>query len=98
MLCRFFPDHCLFLDLTTKQVSGKGYLSGDLYILDEWESRPVACSSVVSPFEVHCRLGHCSLPLLKKLCPQFRNIYSLDCESCRLAKHHHISLGKRVNK
>ncbi|XP_019225056.1 PREDICTED: uncharacterized protein LOC109206664 [Nicotiana attenuata] len=79
----FFPNHCLFLDLTMKQVIGKGYLSGDLHILDEWEPLPAACSCVVSPFEAHCRLGHPSLPLLKKLYPQFQNISSLDLRILR---------------
>nr|XP_016463323.1 PREDICTED: uncharacterized protein LOC107786370 [Nicotiana tabacum] len=74
----FFSDHCLFLDLKTMQVIGKGYISGDLYILYEWEPCSVACSSIVSPFEAHCRLGHPFLPLLNKLCPQFQNISSLD--------------------
>jgi len=94
----FFPDHCLFRDLKTNQVIGKGHVSDDLYILDEWGPQFVACSSVVSPFEAHCRLGHPSLPLLKKLCPQFQNISSLECESCRFAKHHRSSLSPRVNK
>lgn len=94
----FFPDHCLFRDLKTNQVIGKGHVSDDLYILDEWESQFVACSSVVSPFEAHCRLGHPSLPLLKKLSPQFQNIPALECESCKFAKLHRISLGPRINK
>nr|XP_009774370.1 PREDICTED: uncharacterized protein LOC104224418 isoform X2 [Nicotiana sylvestris] len=38
----FFPNHCLFLHLTTKQIIGKGYLCGDLYILDEWEPQSIA--------------------------------------------------------
>ncbi|KAH0674521.1 hypothetical protein KY284_025608 [Solanum tuberosum] len=75
-----------------------GHVSDDLYILDEWESRSIACSSVMSPFEVHCRLGHPSVPLLKNLCPQFQNISSLECESCQFAKHHRHSIGLRVNK
>jgi len=68
----FFPDYCLFHDLITNQVIGKGHVSDDLYILDEWESPSIACSSVVSPFEAHCRLGHHSLPLLIKLSLNFR--------------------------
>lgn len=92
----FFPDHCLFRNLTTNKVIGKGHVSDDLYILDEWKSRFVACSSVVSPFKAHCRLGHPSLPLLK-ICPQYQHISSLECESCKFAKHHRISLGPRVN-
>ena len=32
----FFPDHCLFQDLLTKQIIGKGHVSDGLYVLDEW--------------------------------------------------------------
>ncbi|KAK2974028.1 hypothetical protein RJ640_011393, partial [Escallonia rubra] len=85
-------------DLMTKQTIGKGHVSDGLYILDAWVPRSVACSGVVSPFEAHCRLGHPSLPVLKKLCPQFHDISSVDCESCHFAKHHRSSLSPRVNK
>lgn len=54
--------------------------------------------SVISPFEAHYRLGHPSLLLLKKLCPEFQNISSLDCESYLFAKQHRTSLSPRVNK
>ena len=53
----------------TKQIIGRGCESGGLYILDPAVSRPIACSGVTKPFETHCRLGHPSLPLLKKFCP-----------------------------
>ena len=39
-----------------------------------------------------------SLPLLKKLYPQFSNLLSLDCESCQFAKHHRLPSSPRVNK
>lgn len=52
----------------------------------------------VSLFEAHCRLGHPSLPVLKKLCPQFHNKPSIDCESCHFAKHYRSSLSPRNNK
>ncbi|KAL5741578.1 hypothetical protein ACOSP7_028310 [Xanthoceras sorbifolium] len=94
----FFPDHCLFQDLMTKQIIGRGHESGGLYILDTSIPKSVACSGVTSPFEAHCRLGHPSLPLLKKLCPQFSKVSSLDCESCQFAKHHRLSSSPRVNK
>ena len=94
----FFPDFCLFQDLVTKQIIGRGRESGGLYILDHVVSRPVACSRVTTPFETHCRLGHPSLPLLKKSCPQFSSLLSLDCESCQFAKHHHLPSSPRVNK
>ena len=63
----FFPDFCLFQDLMTKQIIGRGRESGSLYILDPTVLRPIACSGVTTPFETHCQLGHLSLPLLKKL-------------------------------
>ncbi|RVW76474.1 Retrovirus-related Pol polyprotein from transposon TNT 1-94 [Vitis vinifera] len=88
----------LISDLMTKRTFGKGHVSDGLYILDEWVPRPVACVSTASPVEAHCRLGHPSLPVLKKLCPQFDTLPSLDCESCHFAKHHRSSLGPRLNK
>ena len=38
------------------------------------------------------------MPLLKKLCPQFSSLLSLDCESCQFAKHHRLSNSLRINK
>ena len=82
----------------TKQIIGRGRESRSLYILDLAVPRPIACSGVTTPFETYCRLGHPSLPLLKKLCPQFSSLSSLDCESCQFAKHHRLSSRLRVNK
>ena len=82
----------------TKQIIGRGRESRGLYILDPTIPRPIACSGVTTPFETHCRLGHLSLPLLKKLCPRFSSLLSLDCESCQFAKHHCLSYSPRVNK
>ena len=82
----------------TKRTIGKGHVSNGLYILDTSVPRSVACSSVVSLIEAHCRLGHPSLPLLKKLCPQFHNLPSLDCEACHFAKHRCSSLSPQINK
>ena len=81
-----------------KPIIGRGLESGGLYILDHAIPRLIACSKVTTPFETHCRLGHSSLPLLKKLCPQFSSLSSLDCESCQSAKHHRLSSRPRVNK
>ena len=94
----FFPDFCLFQDLMTKQIISRGHESGGLYILDLKVPRPIACSGVTTPFETHCRLGHLSLPLLKKSCPRFSSLLSLDCVSCQFAKHHRLSYSPRVNK
>ena len=82
----------------TKQIVGRGCESGDFYILDPAISKPIACSRVTTPFKTHCRLGHPSLPLLKKSCPRFLSQLSLDCESCQFSKHHRLSYSSRVNK
>ena len=82
----------------TKQIIGREREFGDLYILDHTVPGPVACSGVTTPFETHCRLGHPSFPLLKKLCALFLSLSSLDYESCQFAKHHHLHSSPRVNK
>ena len=63
----FYPDHCLIQDLSTKRIIGRGHESKDLYILETEVPKSVACFGVLTPFDLHCRLGHPSLPLLKKL-------------------------------
>ena len=82
----------------TKQIIGRGRESGGLYILDPIVPRSIACYRITTPFETHYKLGHPSLPLLKKSCPQFSSLSSLDCESCQFSKHHHLSSRPRVNK
>ena len=94
----FFPDHCLIQDLSTKQIIGRGRESGGLYILETEVSKYVACSEVVIPFDLHCHMGHPSLPLLKKLYPRFSSLSLLNCESCQYAKRHRVHLSLRVNK
>ena len=81
-----------------KQIIGKGRESEGLCSLDHAIPRPVACSRVTTPFETHCRLGHSSLPLLKKLCPRFSSLSSSDCKSCQFVKHHCLSSSPKVNK
>ena len=54
-------------------------------------------------FQCHLSIGR-PLPFgpsfpshIKRLCPEFYDICSLDCESSQLAKHHCSSLGSRMN-
>ena len=54
-----------------KQIIGRGRRSEGLYILEIDVSKSVSCFGVVTPFELHCRLGRHSLSLLKKLYPRF---------------------------
>ena len=94
----FFPDYCLIQDLSTKRNIGRGRESGGLYILDTKVPKFVACSRVVTPFELHYRLCHPSLYLLKKLYPQFSSQSSLNCESCQYAKLHRVHLSTTINE
>ena len=99
--CRisFFPDHCLIQDLSTKRIIAQGHEYGGLYIFETKVSKSVTCYGVViTSFELHCRLGHPFLPLLKKLYPQSSSLSSLNCESCQYAKLHRVHLSPRVNK
>ena len=75
----FVLNHCLIQDLSTKRIIGRGHEFEGLYILETEVTKFVACYEVVTSFELHCRLGHPSLPLLKKLyhfdlCSKFTTI------------------------
>ena len=59
--------------------------------------KSVVCFGVVILFELHCRLSHPSLSLLKKLYPQFASLSSFNRESCQYAKLHRVHLSPRVN-
>ena len=65
----FFLYYCLIQDPLTKRIIGRERESRDPYILETEVLKSVACSGVVTPFELHYRLGHHSLSLLKKLYP-----------------------------
>ena len=54
----FFPDCCLIQDLSTKQIIDRGHESRGLYIIETNVSKYVVCSRVVTPFKLHCHLGH----------------------------------------
>ena len=68
------------------------------YILDPELPKSIAYSGIANPLEVHCRLGHPFLSLLKKLFPQFSSLSLLNCESCQYAKLHRMHLNIRANK
>ena len=82
----------------TKQIIGRDSESGGLYILDPTIPRHIACSGVTTSFKTHYWLAHLSLTLLKKLCHQFSNMLSLDCDSFQFSKHYHLSYSPTVNK
>ena len=93
-----FLYYYLIQDLSMKRIIGIGREFGVPYILEIEVPKSVACSGVVTPFELHCRLGHPSLSLLKKIYPQFSSLSSLKYESCQYAKLHRVHLSHRVNK
>ncbi|KAA0050691.1 putative Polyprotein [Cucumis melo var. makuwa] len=70
------PSFSLSSDRVTKKILVEDE-SGGLYVFDHQVSQAVVCPIVPSPFEVHCRLGHPSLFVLKKLYPEFRMPSSL---------------------
>ena len=78
----FFLGYCLFQDLLTKWVIGRGQESGSLYILDLELLKLIACSRIADRHKVHFCLGHPSLSLLKKLFPQFSSLSLLNYDSC----------------
>ena len=94
----FFPDYCLIQDLSTKRVIGRGRESKGLYILETVVPTLAAYFGVVTPFELHCHLGHPSFSLLKKLYPHISSLSSLNCESCQYAKLHRVHLSPKVNR
>ena len=67
----FFSDLCLFQDLMTGKIIGRGHESGGLYVLETtilkmpYPKVPklVACSSTMTSLELHYQLGHPSLPI-----------------------------------
>jgi len=90
----------------TGKIISKGRESGGLYMLETTilkmpnpkVPKLVACSNTMTPLELHYRLGHPSLPILKKLFPHFQKLSHLNYESCQFAKHHRSSYVPRVNK
>ncbi|XP_052173340.1 uncharacterized protein LOC127788771 isoform X5 [Diospyros lotus] len=85
------------LDQRTGRTIGTGLESHGLYYLSSPTSS-VVCTTTTSPLQVHCRLGHPSLPNLKKMVPSHSRISSLECESCQLRKHSRSSFPSTVNK
>ena len=82
----FYPTHCVFQDLGTKQIIGRGHESSGLYVLDTPQNVPrsVACTDARDPsiIQLHSRFDHHSLSTLKKLCPSLNFLSKLECKLC----------------
>nr|GEW25963.1 Gag-Pol polyprotein [Tanacetum cinerariifolium] len=95
---KFYPEYCVFKDLETKNIIGRGRKCDCLYVFEQEVSKSLVGFSLSSPFEEHCRLGHPSLQSLKKLCPGYSHLSSLNYDSCEFAKHKCVHLSPRANK
>ncbi|GJZ28086.1 hypothetical protein Tco_0572733 [Tanacetum coccineum] len=78
---KFYPEYYVFKDLKTKKIIGRGQKCDGLYVFEPEVSKSLVGLSSSSPFEAHCRLGHPSLQSLKKLCPEYSHLSSLNSDS-----------------
>ncbi|GJW28735.1 retrovirus-related pol polyprotein from transposon TNT 1-94 [Tanacetum coccineum] len=95
---KFYPEYYVFKDLKTKKIIGRGQKCDGLYVFEPEVSKSLVRLSSSSLFEAHCRLGHPSLQSLKKLCPEYSHLSSLNSDSCEFAKHKRVHLSPRANK
>ena len=88
-----FSGGCYVQEIPTGKIIGHGTKIGGLYNVDDVAQHGSAMLTYTSDAQKlqmwHKRLGHPSLGYLKRLFPSisFKN-FSLDCESCVLAKSH----------
>ena len=82
-------------DRTTGRTIGKGHESQGLYHLSSTPSSTV-CNSIDETLLIHRCLGHPNISKLRKMVSRFSRLSSLECESCQLGKHTHVSFPKRL--
>nr|GEY99433.1 copia protein [Tanacetum cinerariifolium] len=80
---KFYPEYCVFKDLKTKKIIGRGRKCDGLYVFEPKVLKSLVGLSSSSPFEAHCRLDHTSLQSLKKLCVEYSHLSSLNCDSSK---------------
>ena len=52
------------------------------------------CTSTDAPLLIHSRLGHPNICKFQKTISHFSSLSSIECESCQLGKHTHVSFPK----
>jgi transposase InsO family protein len=101
-----YPDCCLFQDILTGEIIGRGVKRERLYHLEDLKygmANLVGGSSknLEKVWQWHRRLGHPSFGYMKKLLPNFFNnldASSLVCETCIKAKSHRVPYQSSQNK
>jgi len=91
-----FPNHCIFQDILTKEIIGRGTKRDGLYYLEEMKTGNSFLSKTDSKqlreqvLLWHRRLGHPSFGYMRKLSPHlFSGLNEqLVCETCIKAKSH----------
>jgi len=78
------------------QLIGEGRESRGLYYLEP--NFPVSCLATSKPKILHDRLGHPSLPKLKMMVPNLKNLRVLECESYQLGKHVRSSFPQTIQR
>ena len=103
----FFPDHCVFQDLETKQTIGTGREVGGLYYyqLETTSALKSAAKCLGTKHQEillwHSRLGHLSFQSLKILFPSLFfsvSLQSFQCEICQLSKHCRTHFSESIKK
>ena len=82
-------------DRSTGRTIGIERESQGLYHLSSASSSTV-CTSTDEPLLIHRRLGHPNISKLRNMVSRFSRLSSLECESCQLGKHTHVSFPKNL--
>jgi GAG-pre-integrase domain len=101
-----YPNCCIFQDILTKKVIGRGIKRGGLYHLEDLRIGETNLSKGNSQAETkiwtwHRRLGHPSFSYLNKLLPSLfadSKISDFQCEICIKAKSHRVPYKPSLNK
>jgi len=102
-----YPKFCLFQDILTKKIIGRGTKREGLYYVDDFNIgnvNTVRRSLLTKENQIwlwHYRLGHPSFSYMKYLFPELflnLNYAEFKCETCILAKSHRVSFPISLNK
>ena len=94
-LITFSHSSVTLQDWSTRMTIGIGHESQGLYHLSSTPSSTV-CTSTDDPLLIHHRFDHPNISKLWKMVSRFSNLSSLECESCQLGKHTHVSFPKHL--